>query len=180
MKKLLLTSLMLIGTSNVFAQSLTCSVDVLLADKAGYLMPSEEKLSITTELVSDGVPSIKKCQNESRGNLQLSLCASEAEFIGGIKTALVIQVGSNPESLTVSSSLLGTLKNDKGLVEIISEKSVLTSLINKMFEAGIDVQMTLENDSASLDDSVKKGIEKGVLTPNEPVVISIGECKLSK
>lgn len=180
MKKLLLISLMLIGTSNVFAKTISCTVDILLADKAGYLMPSNENLSITTKLINEIDPSLKNCGNINRGNLKISLCATETEFVGGISTALVIQAGQDDDFPTISTSLLATLKNGKGLTEVNRKKSVLNSFNDKILSAEINVQSELGEDSASLDEVVKQGMLKGVLSSNEPVVISIGECQLSK
>jgi hypothetical protein len=155
-------------------------LDVLLADKAGYLMPSEENLSITTKLASATKVSVKDCAKVNRKNLQISLCANEADFIGGFSVSAIIQTGTEGEFSTISTSILATLKNGKGLTEISAERSVLSTFYEKLFTACINSPHTLEADSAFLDDSVKEGMNKGVLTPDEPVVISVGNCLLNK
>lgn len=178
MKKLLLASLMLLGTSNVFAQSLSCNLGVLLADKGGYLMPSEETLSITANVMSSH-KTLKDCQKLNRGDLQISLCASEAKFVGGIEATLVIE-GNNDENFpTIGKTILGTLKNGKGLMEISTVKPVLHTFNNKLEKAGITAEEFFEGDSIRLDNAVEEGLKKNVLTPNEPVIIYIDSCSIN-
>ena len=179
MKSLLVMTIMLIGSSNVFAKSLTCHLDVLNADKAGYLMPSKVDFILTTKSDNSIKEFPKNCGSVNLNNLSVYLCASEADFVGGLDVATIVKA-NNDDNLTVSSSTLGTLKNGRGLTEVNSVKTVLNTLRDKLLEAGIETPATFENDSLSLDEAVKAGMDKGILVPNEPVVISVGECQLTK
>lgn len=182
MKTLLAVLTLTFISSASFAANIDCNLDVLLADKGGYLMPADKKISLTTEIISSNseVDFLKQCQSVVEGNYRISLCAQEASFIGGYQVGVLISENDSEAFPTISSATLVTAKKDNRLKIIKEERQIILQIGDKLESADINIPSALEGDSLQVDEAVKKGINKGVLTPNEPVVISIDSCKLLK
>lgn len=180
MKKIIGTLCLLTMSSTAFAASIKCNVNPLLADKAGYLMPVAKMTPLKTEIQDAKNLKFEKCTPAKIEGLSVTLCAVDSEFVGGYDVALFSTAGAVEETAVSSTSLLATLKNGKGLIVVNGVDNVLESFLSKTRAAGINSPTELTGDSLALDEAVKQGMEKGVLTPNEPVVLSLQDCSLEK
>lgn len=181
MKTLLSVLALTFISTAAMAANIECKLDTLLADKGGFLMPTSEEISLTSEIQSDvGDIDFRSCKSIRKNGYNISLCAGEMDFIGGYGVQLYIAQLNVEEYPTVAQAFLATSKKGDELLSINEYRPVIGSVSNKLRGADIEVPDTLGNDSHQLDKAVKAGIKKGVLTPNEPVVISINNCKLLK
>lgn len=170
---------LLLTVSTVSAANITCELQPFVADRDGFMMPTRGKILISTPVVEDEKKfDLTNCANSVTPlGLNLSLCAVTSNFVGGYEVSLIIKEHKQ-QLFTQSQAVFGTLKNNKGLIEITSHNDVLASFQQKLINAHIPNVVRFEGDSLELDEAIKKGFSKGILTHNQPVVVQIDSCQL--
>lgn len=159
------------------AKNISCDIGVLQASEGG-LMPMKEDIKIVT----DGKDSDNCGSIDTLGH-SLYLCVSEAAFVGGYDALLAVdlpttQKGSGEEAY--GQATLVTLRKN-GRIDLLDEKSRFNdTMIKKLFDAGIDYEFGLGNDSALMDDSVSQAVKKGVLKKGDILLFSIRSCEEQK
>lgn len=172
MKRVLPILGLLFISSTAFANQIECKVHVFLTDKAGYLMPLDKDVLVSTKVDGNCGSSTKKI-----GNLEVGLCAKRSDLLGVYMVSAAASKKGSSEVTAVGS--VGTRISDTTALEVIHQESEISlDIVTTLEENGITAPRTYTGDSLQIDDAIEAGMKAGVLKDKELVTVVLDTCRL--
>ncbi len=175
---LFLMGSMFVNAMAMDAQTLTCDLGFFNMESSGYLSPSEKIISVTTQIVSQNQFDLKNCRSVTADRLEISLCASHTDAQGVVRAELLLQDLKNKENINTSYTIFGTSKSaGQDMIELAGHDAVSPALIQRLGDAGINIQTQYNGDSLMLDDANKIAAGRGLIKQSEVAVVQLLRCK---
>lgn len=168
---------MFINTVAMAAQTLTCEIGFFNMEPAGYLSPSEQTLTLSAKIATRNDFDLKSCGSITQGQLQISLCALNTDAQGVVKAELLLTDLKNQELVNEAYTVFGTSKKaGQDMIALSGHDAVSPLLIQRLGNAGIEIQTKFEGDSLMLDEANKKAAQQGLIQKSEVAVVQLLKC----
>lgn len=163
-------------------KKITCQLSINTADRSGYLMPSEETITVSGKVAEGNMLArgldafMASCSNVQAKGLTLKLCSSSTDFVGLYDVGVLLE---NSGVTTAATALMGTLKsNGKSLDIINSTVAVSPEIVSRLSNANIEVPTEMQGDSVAVDDALEAASRKGLIKGDEIATVGIQGCAI--
>lgn len=177
---LILIGSMFVNTVAMAAQTLTCEIGFFNMERSGYLSPSEQTVTVSAKMASRNDFDLKNCGSINHGQLQISLCALNTEAQGVVKAELLLTDLKNQDLVNEAYTVFGTSKKaGQDMIALAGHDAVSPILIQRLGNAGMEIQSKYEGDSLMLDEANKKAAQQGLIQKSEVAVVQLLKCNLN-
>lgn len=166
-----------LGAQTFAASSMTCKLTVHVASVSGLTPLAKDLVISGIQIQPSHRFELDACQNESYGDMELSLCALDTLAKGVYKIELsAFARGQKDFDYHSVGQILAEPKKGDILVGFEFKTVMNPQFTTRASAKGIDVPEYTGGDSLAIDDAVSEAFKKGIVNNSDVVAVSIGDC----